>query len=81
MDKKIVHAELTKIFRDIFDNDDLEITDSTTAADIEEWDSLNHVNLVVAVEKGFKIKFSTKEVKNMENVGEFIHSIIQKKNQ
>lgn len=78
MDKQNVHAELTKIFRDIFDNDDLEIEDSTTAADITDWDSINHVNLIVAVEKGFKVKFSTKEVKSMENVGEFIQAIMQK---
>lgn len=78
MEKLEVHAELTKIFRDVFDNEDLEISDSTTAADIEDWDSINHVNLVVAVEKGFKIRFSTKEVKSMENVGEFIESILQK---
>ena len=78
MDKQQIHIRLTQIFHDIFDNDTLEISETTTAADVEEWDSLNHVNLIVAVEKAFKIKFSTREVKGMQNVGEFIQSILEK---
>lgn len=80
MDKNQIHAKLTTVFRDVFDNDRLEIQDSTTAADVEGWDSLNHVNLIVSVEKSFGIAFSTKEVKSMRNVGEFI-GIIQLKMQ
>ena len=64
-----------EIFRDIFDEDELVLTAATTAADIEEWDSLNHINLVNAIEKEFKIRFALGELQLMKNVGEMIHLI------
>ncbi len=72
MTRTEIHRQLTDIFRDVFDNPSLEITDGTTAKDIEEWDSLSHVNLIVAAEKAFKMSFTTKEVKALSNVGDFI---------
>lgn len=70
-----VRSRLKKVFRDIFDDDSIEISDSTTASDIEDWDSMMHVNLVVAVEREFSIKVTTKEVNSLANVGDFIRLI------
>lgn len=73
-----VRAKLQDVFRDVFDDDGIEISASTTAKDVDGWDSLNHVNLVVAVEKKFGIKFTTKEVNKLANVGEFMDLIERK---
>jgi acyl carrier protein len=73
-----IRGRLTDIFRDVFDDDSIEINDAMTAKDIEEWDSLNHINLIVAVEGAFKVKFTTKEVNNLANVGEFVALIASK---
>ena len=72
------HQRLTAVFRDIFDNPSLEIADSTTADDIEDWDSVNHITLIAAVESEFKIKLSTRDVKNLANVGDFLKLIESK---
>lgn len=69
---------LQEVFRDVFDDDEIVITDETTAEDIESWDSLTHVQLIVAVEKEFAVKFSTVEVMKLKNVGEFIQLIDKK---
>ncbi len=74
-----IRAQLTDIFRDVFDDESIEIFDAMTAKDVEEWDSLNHINLIVAVERHFKVKFTTKEVSNLANVGEFIALIGSKR--
>ncbi|HVN86446.1 MAG TPA: acyl carrier protein [Candidatus Binatia bacterium] len=73
-----IRARLTPIFREVFDDDTIEIRDEMTAKDVEEWDSLNHINLIVAVERSFGVKFTTKEVSNLANVGEFIGLIAAK---
>ncbi|MBE5894852.1 MAG: acyl carrier protein [Lachnospiraceae bacterium] len=73
-----VKKELQEIFRDIFDDEDLVITEETTAEDIEDWDSLTHIQLIVAIEKKFQIKFSATEIKSSENVGEFVKMIEKK---
>lgn len=67
--------KLNSVFCDVFDNGDIKIFDAMTAKDLEEWDSLNHINLVVAVEKAFGIKFTTKEIMNYQNVGEFANAV------
>ena len=72
MDETEIRARLTTVFRDVFDDASIEIRDETSAKDIEDWDSLNHINLIVAVEGTFKVRFTTKEVSNLANVGEFI---------
>lgn len=69
---------LQEVFRDVFDDDEIVITDETTADDIDAWDSLTHVQLIVAVEEKFNIKFSTVEVMKLKNVGEFIKLIDRK---
>jgi acyl carrier protein len=69
---------VTDTARMIFDNDDLVLTRGTTAQDVEGWDSLTHINLIVALEREFKIKFTTAEVTGMKNVGELSDLIARK---
>ncbi len=66
------------IFRDVFDDDTLVITDSTNAEDIEDWDSLEHINLIMAMEKDFELKFNLQEVGELANVGEMADLIERK---
>ena len=66
------------IFRDIFDDDSLVITREIAAKDIEDWDSLTHINLIVAIEKEFKTKFSLSEMQTFKNVGDVIDLISSK---
>lgn len=70
--------DLQIIFRDIFDDEELVITRDTTADDIEDWDSLTHMQLIVEIEKKYNIKFTTAEIKKAQNVGEFIDIIKEK---
>jgi acyl carrier protein len=73
-----IKMELQKIFQKIFDDDSIEIIDEMTAADIDDWDSLTHIQLVAAIEANFSIKFTTVEISGTKNVGEFI-ALIEKK--
>jgi acyl carrier protein len=65
-------SRLNDLFREVFDDDDLQITESTKASDIEGWDSLMHVTLMVNVEKAFGVRFSSSEVATLKNVGELV---------
>ena len=65
-----LHARLTDIFREVFENDSLVLRDDMTADEVENWDSLTHIDLIVAIEKEFKIRFTTGEVTGLKNVGE-----------
>lgn len=78
MEENAIYAKLTEIFRDIFDDDDIVLTPETTAADIPEWDSFNHVNIMVACEAAFGIRFKGSELEELRNVGELVHVIEQK---
>ena len=69
---------LTPIFRDVLDNDDLIITPATKADDVDGWDSLAHIHLVVSIEKSFKMRFSAEEVSSLENVGGLVALIMKK---
>lgn len=71
--------KLLPIFRNIFDDEDLIITDLTTAKDIDGWDSLAHIRLIVAIEKSFGLSFSASEISELKNVGEMISLILKKK--
>jgi acyl carrier protein len=64
-----IYKQLTEVFRDLFDDDGITVTPETTAADIPGWNSLMHVNLILAAEMRFKIKFHTSELEAMHNVG------------
>jgi acyl carrier protein len=78
MDAAIVKSRLNQIFQDIFDDPGLQISEGMTAADIEAWDSLTHIDLIVQVEKQFKIKLSTGDVRGLKNVGDFITLVAKK---
>ena len=78
MEREEVFSKLNEIFIDVLDLDEVELTDATSANDIEEWDSLSHIQLIVAVEKTFGIKFTSLEIMKWKNVGEMVDSILEK---
>lgn len=78
MDRNEIYERLNVVFRDVFDDETIVVNDTTTADDIEDWDSLEHINLVAAVESEFGIKFSMGQVVTMKNVGEMVDIILQK---
>lgn len=73
-----IREELQKIFREVFFDEELVIFDDMTAEDVEDWDSLSHLNLIDAIEKRFGIEFTTEEMLGAKNVGEFIGYIEKK---
>ena len=73
--------QLQEIMADTFDLDAVEISPNTTAADIEEWDSLSHIRLIVAIEREFGVKFSNAEIEDMKNVGDLMGAIRKKTGQ
>jgi acyl carrier protein len=78
MDEQKISRELTVIFQQVFDDDNIVLTPDTTADDIQDWDSVNHITLIVATESHFKIKFRSAELEEMKNVGDFIRTIARK---
>lgn len=76
--KEEIYSRLTSIFRDVFDDDSLVATPVMTARDVSEWDSLNHIRLMVSIEKAFGIAFTTAEVAGFENVGQLVDAIAAK---
>ena len=70
-----IEARLQPVFRATFDDPALVVDRATTASDVEGWDSLTHINLMVAVEREFKVRFTTAEVTRMKNVGDLIDAI------
>ena len=73
-----IYEHLTDIFHDVFDDDDIELSPETTADDVDEWDSLSHIRLIISVEKAFGISFTSAEITDVANVGEFV-SLIERK--
>ncbi|MBR1631741.1 MAG: acyl carrier protein [Paludibacteraceae bacterium] len=80
MNREEIIDRLTDIFQDVLDRDDISLTDQTTAQDIEEWDSLSHVQLIVAIERQFGIRFTSREIMMWQNVGQMTDSLMQKLN-
>ncbi|WP_284653021.1 acyl carrier protein [Flavobacterium terrisoli] len=78
MDRLTILKEVTDVFIDVLDNEDIVLTDETQATDVDDWDSLNHIQLVVGIEKYFKIRFTSKEIQSWKNVGEMITCIQEK---
>lgn len=79
MTTESVLTQVNEIFKDILENDQLNIQNKTTADDVEEWDSLSHIQLIVAIEKYYQIRFTTSEINNFKNVGEMCDGIVIKK--
>jgi acyl carrier protein len=78
MEKSEIVSKLTPVFRDVFGDDGLVVTEGMTAADVPAWDSLSNINMIIAVEKAFNVKFSIKDVRSLKNVGELLELIKRK---
>ncbi len=78
MEISAIYDRLNRVFRDVFDDDSIRVGPKTTANDIEDWDSLEHITLISAVERAFKMKFRMSEISSMKNVGEMAQ-IIEKR--
>lgn len=77
MDRNEVLKTVTEIARDVFEVDDLVLTEDTTAKDVEEWDSLSHLNLLNEIEMEYGIKFTMAEIQSLKNVGDLVDAIIK----
>lgn len=75
MDEAAIYGKLSGIFEDVFDDDSIELKPELTAKDVDGWDSLTHIRLILTVERAFKIKFSTSEIGKLQNVGELVNLI------
>ena len=78
MNRAEIMERLNEFFRDVFDDSSITVDDNTTSKDIEDWDSLEHINLVGAVEQEFKMRFKMKEVSSMKNVGEMADIVAER---
>ena len=81
MSREKVYETLNEIFRDVFDDESIVVTETTTSADIDDWDSLEHINLVAAIEQEFGMKFTMGQVVSMKNVGEMVDIILESINE
>ena len=70
--------DLKEIMRDVFEDDNIEPTEAMTAKDVDDWDSLSHIRLMVSIENQFKVKFTTAEIERLQNVGELLRAINSK---
>lgn len=77
MEREEVYERLNNVFREVFDDDSIVLNDNTTSDDIEDWDSFEHINLVVAVEEEFSFKIPMGKVVTMKNVGEMVGIILE----
>ncbi len=75
MTREEIFEELNEVFRDVFDDESIVVTDETTADDIDDWDSLEHINLMAAVEQQFGVKFNMGQIVTLKNVGEMVDLI------
>jgi acyl carrier protein len=78
MERDAILLQVQDIFRKIIDNQEITINEDTTANDVEDWDSLTHIQLIVAIEKYFGVKFSSKEIITAKNIGELVDIIYEK---
>jgi acyl carrier protein len=78
MEQDTILKELNKIFIKVFEDDSIQLNENTTTDDIEAWDSLNHIQMITAVEKYYKIRFNLNELLNFKNVGDLCRSIREK---
>lgn len=80
MDSAEIYQKMTPVFRDVLDDETLELTAELTAKDVDDWDSLSHVRLILSVERAFGVRFSTAELAQFENVGELVDMVSDKLN-
>ena len=78
MDNGQLLLKIQEIFRDVLDDEEIILNDNSTADDVEGWDSLTHIQLIVQIEKAFKIKFTSKEILSWKNVGELVNCLSAK---
>ena len=79
MDTNTIKEKLNLVFRDVFGDDNLNVNETMTAADVPGWDSLAHINLIVAVERAFAISLTTRDVRAMKNVGDMIELVSKRR--
>jgi acyl carrier protein len=72
MDEPEIFSRLQRIFEDVFDEDSIDVSPELSAKDVDGWDSLTHIRLILTIEKAFRIKFSTSEIGTLENVGDLV---------
>lgn len=80
MNFETILKQVNDIFIDVLDNDNIKLNRDTTAKDVEEWDSLTHIQLIVAIEKKFKLRFNTPEINSWQNVGQMCDAIEKRVN-
>ena len=78
MTREYVYQQMNRIFRNVFDDESIELQDETNAEDIEDWDSLEQINLIVAIENEFEMMFDMAEIADLANVGEMVDLILKK---
>ncbi|MBK7640645.1 MAG: acyl carrier protein [Bacteroidetes bacterium] len=75
MEEQEILSQVVAIFKEELDNEEIELTMESTAKEVEDWDSLSHIHLMVAIEKHFKIRFTSSEISNFKNVGEMVETV------
>lgn len=80
MTKDLILEKVNKIFKKVFEDDDISVDYSSTALDVDEWDSLNNIQIIIAVEKEFKIRFQSSQIRGWNNVGEMCEAILRLQN-
>ena len=78
MQEQEVYKELTEIFRDVFRRDDMELTPALTAKDVKGWDSFKQIEIMIAVEERYNVKFRTRELESLQNVGDLARAVLTK---
>ena len=78
MTNEVLLQQVQDIFRDVLDDEEIILEDTSTADEVEGWDSLTHIQLIVAIEKHFKVKFTSKEILSWKNVGELVNCLASK---
>ena len=78
MEKQEIYAKLTGVFQDVFDDESIVVQPELSAKDVDEWDSLAHIRVMLTVEKAFGIEFSTSEIGKLKNVGELVELVRSK---
>jgi acyl carrier protein len=72
MDENQIYTRITQVFHDVFDDDSIVVTPGLSARDVEGWDSITHIRLILTIEKAFKVKFSTSDIGKLANVGDLV---------